>query len=821
MSRPTTRQLLLKKTSRSIKHNWGQFLAIIGITAIAVTLFLGLSANALSFEERVNRLYDGSNVADVWVTVDECNDQTEATITGVLQNEYKLSEDDYVIETRGYIPSYINKGSAYAIVESEIPTVCAPQIVDQAEGCDYLVDQDYLILDNMMLEDDLNTSLAVGSPVEISLSISLLPDFLQPFLPENIQAAGVLPLNFEVTASMNFAENINVSSFTSSCFIVSEAFFKSALETALISELGSNLSSIISPYIENLSFENQYVISLPSNSNSANIVSSITSALTGTSSTLLVYDLDSAPFNLIVQTDIDQAIALSYVFPFVFFFVAILVILTTMSQLIVKERMEIGTLKALGVSNNRIMASYMWLMLALVGIGLLIGVALGPELLPLVMDIKYSILYSIPSFRYVFPWMYFGITVGVLAVFTVLVVYLSCRSEMKLTPASSMRPHVFKELKAKPKKEGKKEKYLYLKMAWRNIRQNLAKSIMVVIGVAGCTALLVCGYGIDDTIDYSIESDMTNFYSADIQLTYSSGTTSLEEQLLAYDEVTEVEELRSLTASVVKEGTNVSYDTTVYIVPDQHEFSKVDLGDGTKAMISQKVQSEGNFKVGDIISFEIAGETKSIEIGGVYSAFVRHGIFISVNAEGFEDTLNTYTTGFVNVASGVDPEEFAKVLRSDFVQVTSYSTFQSTYDYVESIASSVSYMTLSIKIFAILLAVVVLFNITYMNYKERYRQIATLKVVGFNNVDIAKSLVYETMILVLVGAVIGLLLGFPLEILILFINRNAIVEFLYTCTWLTYLISALITLGAALVINILLALRIKGVPMVESLKSIE
>ncbi len=821
MSRPTTTSLLLKKTSRSIRHNWGQFLAIIGITAIAVTLFLGLSANALSFEERVNRLYDASNVADVWVTVDSCNDQTEATINSVLQDEYKLSEDDYVMEKRGYIPSYLNESAAYAIVTSEVPTINSPDIVNQMEGHNYLEDQDYLILDNMMLVDDLNTSLAVGSSVEISLSISLLPEFLQPFLPENIQSAGVLPMNFEVTASMNFAENINVSSFTSSCFIVSESYFKATLEDTLILELGSNLSSIVHSYLEDLSFENQYVISLSNKSQRASIANSLTTALTGTSSTLLIYDLDSAPFNIIVQTDIDQAIALSYVFPFVFFFVAILVILTTMSQLIVKERMEIGTLKALGVKNSRILLSYMWLMFALVGIGLVIGVAIGPELLPLIMDIKYSILYSIPAFKYVFPWSYFFITIAVLAVFTAVVVFFACRSELRLTPASSMRPHVVKALKAKDEKKEGKNRFLYLKMAGRNIRLNLAKSIMVIIGIAGCTALLVTGYGIDDTIDHSIEQDMTNFYSADIMLTYSTGTTSMEEKLLEYDEVVEIEELRSMTTGIIKEGSTSSYDTTIYIVPEKHDFSKVDLGDETKAIMSQKVQSEGNLKVGDTISFEIAGETKTVQIGGVYNAFVRHGIFISVDAEGFENTLSTYTTGFVNLKEGIDPDEFAKVLQSDLTEVISYSTYESTYDYVESIAGSVSTMTMTIKIFAILLAVVVLFNITYMNYKERYRQIATLKVVGFNNVDIAKSLVYETMILVVVGTVIGLLGGFPLEILILFINRNAIVEFLYTCTWLTYLISALITLGAALIINILLALRIKSVPMVESLKSIE
>ena len=135
--------------------------------------------------------------------------------------------------------------------------------------------------------------------------------------------------------------------------------------------------------------------------------------------------------------------------------------------------------------------------------------------------------------------------------------------------------------------------------------------------------------------------------------------------------------------------------------------------------------------------------------------------------------------------------------------------------------SSISVMTLAVKCFAIILAVVVLYNLALLNFKERNRDIATMKVLGFNQLEIMMSLIIEIMVLTTIGILLGLLLGKPLEVAVLMVNRTPLVEFLYTVFPKTYLISFAITFGTSLFVNFILSLKARGVKMVESLKSVD
>ncbi len=809
MSRVTVSGVLTRKTTRSIRHNWGQFLAIIGITAIAVTLFLGLSASAKSLDDRVNRLYTECNVADIWVTADSYNEDDQAAIESMLDGEDLL-------EKRSYLPSYLGTRSMYAVIVDEYPAISSPIIVDDIEGTDYYSENaEFLIVDDSM-------EITAGETVEVSFSSSL---FEVGGVSLSSFVGDLVTLEFTTTSTMNYAENINTAEFSTSCFVISNAYFKEVFANYIysIDGLGS-LQSLVVSLIEETDFSNQFVIKTGANTDVKALESQINSYYYSKEENNLVYlfDLDNAVFNTIVQADIQQAWALSYVFPFIFFLVAILVILTTITQLIIKERMEIGTLKAIGVSKNAILSQYMALMFVLVGIGFVIGAILGPIILPMIMGIKYNILYSLPAFRFVFPWLYFVIALVAIMALTALVVWLACRREMKLMPVSSMRPPQIKALKPK-KDEGNRRfeaRFLYIKMALRNIRLSPTKSVMVVLGILGCTMLLVSGYGIDDTIDHSVDYDLANFYDADITLRYNTGSVSMAEELKQFDEITYFEEQRTETATITNQRNDISYETNIYVVSETPKIINVDFNPDYLC-VSQKVANEANVKIGDELTFEIMGVEYSGTVGQIYDTFVYHGVFASSTNPAYAELYETKTTAFIRVADDVDHDEFGTFLLNNVSEAASYTTYEWTVDYITSIVSSVDTMTLSIKIFAILLAVVVLFNLTYLNFKERTRQIATLKVVGFSRANIGKTLVYESMLLVIVGAVLGLLLGFPLEILILFINRNAIVEFLYVCTWQTYLISFLITTLVALAINLLLTLRIKSVKMVESLKSIE
>lgn len=787
-----------------MKQNWGQFLAIVSIALIAVTLFLGLSANALSFDERVDRFYEQGNVSDIFITTNGNNDEILNTLTSNLK-------DDAYIEERGYIPSLFNNRDAFMGVSPSYPSICKPIIVEG--GVDE--NNDFLIFDSTLSSVEVfNNTVAVGEVVSIGIPTSIIPSPYDSLFPSN--DSGVFTLNFKTTGSMMFNENIENGAYTPPTFLISETYLKNKIIDTLVL-LFPTLENLIVETVNNFSFINQYLIKLKDSSQLNQIKNNLVDIFKNNSDILSINTIDEMPFNMIIQSDIQQATQLTYVFPFFFFFVAILVILTTISQLIIKERTDIGTLKALGVPSKTIFLSYLILMLSLVGVGFVLGAIIGPLLIPYVMNIKYEILYILPNITYVFPTLYFFITFFILSILTTLVVFLACKEELKLSPAASMRPKKYKAIKSKNKNVSKPPKFLSLKMAFRNIRLNIVKSLMVIIGVTGCTALLVCGFGIDDTITYSINHTMDHFFSTDIRLTYTQDTPSIKDALLDIDGVKEVEEMRNASITIIGEN---NIDTKLYVVDGEHPFNKVDF-DYDKIAISQKVAQDAHIGVGDEVTFSLLGINYQGEVGTIYDTFLQHGIYVNASYEPYASLYEVVNSALINVEDGYDIDEVANNIKNNVSQVGLAQTKEYTINYVGDVAGSIKYMTLTVKVFAILLAVVVLYNLAYLNFKERIRQMATLKVLGFSNFNIAKSLIYETMLLVFVGTIFGLLLGFPTEFLVLYINRNSIVEFLYTVTPLTYFISFLISFVTGLLINILLSLYIKNVKMVESLKSIE
>ena len=835
--------IFFKKCQRSIKHSVGQFIAIIGIASIAVTLFLGLASNSLSLSERVNRFYKQGNAGDVYVT---CRgyDETEETAIKNILTSYGGGE----LIHRGYLPTFLNDTSALACIYDEIPTINKPIIVEELNDSS-IPEENFLYIDETLTHiKNYKNPIKIGDDVKLSIESSYVLMGLKSQFPgldfSNLEGLdGLLfELNFKVTGTMKFVENIQNGDYSSNSYVISKQYvvqvFIETLKKSLIeNNISENFANYISNYLknslENIVFANQYILKVNNNSKTNQIINDIDQYYENKyinepdkNTLLYVSGLKDQPFNTVIQMDIKQSYQLMIVFPFLFFFVAILVILTTISQLIIKERTEIGTLKALGVKNSTLYAYYMTLMIVLVGIGLLIGGIIGPILIPFILNIKYSILYSLPSMSYVFPFLYFFLIGILLTGLTCLCVFFSTRKEITLSPSESMRPKKVKVIRAKDnisrtKKDKIANRLISLKMALRNIRLNFLKSIMVVVGVMGCTSLLVAGFGIEDTLNYSIDYDMDHFYKGDVMLTYNSGSKSKKEEILSNfsSDIELINELR--TISVEAYGKK-QIKTTVFVLEPNHELIDADF-DYTKVMITQKVANDGNYKVGDTIEFDILNNHYSALIDKIGTTFSRHGIYVSTLNPDFASLLDTVSSSFIKIKSTSlkDPETLGEEITQKVEGISIFTTHEMIRVNINNVISSVQMMTLTIKVFAILLAVVVLYNLAFLNFKERIREMATLKVLGFPNSQIAKSLIYETMILVFVGTIFGLCVGFPVEYLVLYVNRNSLIEFLYTVFNKSYIISFVLSFITGLIINILLSLSIKKVKMVESLKSVE
>jgi putative ABC transport system permease protein len=825
---------------RDLKSHWAQFLAIIGIGGVAVTLFVGLLANAESVENRVNQAYDEGNMADLWVTT-SFYDATDREALLSLSGEAGGAEGRFLMAGR------IGNSTVTSVVTPSLPSISKPYAFENEEA-----PGDHYVLVDTALAHDSDAERAkrfqVGKTIEVAYDISSYIDsksasFLNNLLIEggkNIFLDSSLTLNFQITGIMSYPENICKASYNSSTFLVDDETFRDEVYRLLSANFNSTGLSLIYKTLHSsilswgdgsvnpasqLAMPNQYLLTLKDKSQSQAAIDKINAYFAGKNKNNLanVSDRSNMAFVTTMHNDVIQARQFTFLFPFVFFFVAVLVILTTLSQIILKERLQIGTMKALGLTSHEIYLHYISLAMSVVGIGTLIGEIIGPILIPFILGQKYDILYSLPPRSYVFPLLYGLLTAVVFLGVTALVTYLVCRREVRLKPAESMRPAIphIKAVESQLLASKKSVRFLSFKMAFRNIRMDHVKSIMVVAGVMGCTALLCCGFGIEDTVNYGIAHDMALGNNAPISCSFSSPQTR---EVIGKDVLIEgVDSYEPYTRamSTIRFG-ETSANSYVYILGnDENSHLKVDFSND-KVALSEKAARETGASVGDQVSFTYGTYTFKAEVETIYEAFIYNGVMVHASSPLLASTRagDTFQGAYLELKEGADPSEVKSRLQGISYMI-SVTTQQDWNNEVNDIMSGVLIMTNAVKVFAIILAVVVLYNLALLNFRERTRDIATLKVLGFTRREIAFSLLWETMTLTFVGVLIGLLLGYPFMLAVMKLNIVELVEYLYTITWQSYVYSFLLTFVVAFIVNAWLSYRTGQVKMVESLKSVE
>ncbi|MBO4737260.1 MAG: ABC transporter permease, partial [Bacilli bacterium] len=459
----SVKKLLAKLGLREIKNNWKQFLAIIAIGSIAVTLFVGLMANADNFESRVQKTFDSGNMADLWVTTKTYDENDVYRIRQIVGEEGE-------VESRFEAMGQAGHHSVYVGITYGEPTISHPYDLQKTEEdtSDYFVRIDES-LGSKGNDDSVMGSYSLGGDLALTIDMSTLTSrsaWLSDLLnldkyyedDKNPLKAKTVELDFKVTALMKFPENITKSLYNSSTIIVSDYAFRKAFDKMLSGNMKEGISEeekreeidLIYEVLTEVSLfhrhgylsPNQYLITLNDGVDPSLVKGKISDYFKAkkANNLLSVNDRSDMPFVITVTNDVAQARNFTFLFPFVFFFVAVLVILTTTSQIILKERMQIGTMKALGLKKGEIMSLYVSITLALVGIGTLIGEIVGPILIPWIMDKKYAIIYTLPKLGYVFPWVTGILTAVSFLLIAAGVTYFIARREISLKPCESMRP---------------------------------------------------------------------------------------------------------------------------------------------------------------------------------------------------------------------------------------------------------------------------------------------------------------------------------------------------------------------------------------------
>lgn len=555
-----------------------------------------------------------------------------------------------------------------------------------------------------------------------------------------------------------------------------------------------------------------------------------------------VYTRDGNPGYTGMGDDASRIGAVAKVFPLFFFLVAALVCLTTMTRMVEEERIQIGTLKALGYNTFTIAMKYLTYSLLASLIGSIIGFTIGFQLFPRLILFVYGAMYSTPYIMAPFHLDLALISTAIAVVTTVSASLFATLNELRETPAVLMQPKAPKPgkriLLERIKPLWKRLSFSY-KVTFRNIFRYKKRLLMTVIGIAGCTALLVTAFGISDSVGAIMGKQFDEIFVYDGMAILN---TDKEESLRNLDvilgdepEVKSYVSAHSETITAKSENTTRDYEVSLMTPLNTETFKEffnlhvrgsketLDLTD-EGAVITEKLANMLDVGVGDTMSYtDTDNHTYEFKVVGIAENYLSHYIFMSPTYYDKvtlrEPEINTGLFTFKDLKN-TDLSAFkGKLMENEgvlgsMIVATIQEEFGTSLD-------SLDYVVLILILAAGALAFVVLYNLTNINITERIREIATIKVLGFRNKEVSAYIYRENIFLTLIGTFVGLFLGLVLHKYVMGTMEVDNMMFGRVISFMSFGYSAIFTMGFSFLVNWVMFYKLKKVNMVESLKSIE
>ena len=521
-------------------------------------------------------------------------------------------------------------------------------------------------------------------------------------------------------------------------------------------------------------------------------------------------------------------------FPIIFYLVAILISSTSMSRMVEEERGDIGTLKALGYSNLRIINKYIAYSLLSTVLGGIIGMFIGFILIPTVVWENYSIIYYLPEFypKLRFSYGILGTVIAVICI-TGSTVH-SAYKELKDEPSSLMRP--------KAPKMGKKvilEKIPFIwkrlnfssKTTVRNVFRYKKRALMTIIGISGCTALILAGFGLRDSIKDIAEYQYGRVFEYDLVVSLNKEDEELVNLVKDSDIVESVSLTDSLSGSISAEG--IKRDTSIIVVENTEDFKNIanlrDIDSGNiidpsneGVLISDKLASLLEIEKGENITLTDSDNNEfEYKVLGIVENYIGHYVYI--NKDLYESKENDFNinTLFIKYKEGNNDNEAFEEMLLDDNSVTSITVVENSLEHVRDLLKSLDLVVMILIVSSALLAFVVLYNLANVNISERVREIATLKVLGFYDKEVDNYINRESIILTCIGILIGLIAGVFLTGFVISTCETENMRFARNILLHSYIYSILITSVFSIIVNFATHFVLKKINMVESLKSIE
>ena len=550
-----------------------------------------------------------------------------------------------------------------------------------------------------------------------------------------------------------------------------------------------------------------------------------------------IQDRGALPSYASVDSDASSIEAIATVFPVIFFTVAVLISLTTVTRMVEEDRGLIGLYKALGYSRARIQSKYLIYSATACIAGGIAGDVLGFLALPAIIFTIFKTMYALPPFQFHFDFGSALLGVALFAVGIVGATFIACRQVLKETPASLMRPKAPRAgariLLERITPIWKRLGFLN-KVTARNLFRYKKRFFMTVFGIAGCTALLICGLGIRDTV---ISLKPRQYGEAGVVRYDLMAVTADDDYAAARDELLDADEVDELLGlridSVTAEFDGVRESVQIMVVPDGTDLSsylKMESLDGRAltvpaggALITKNAEQVLGFALGDSVTLQDSSLRQGeVRIDDIVLNYLGNFVFMDQSTYREAFGKDAAPNAFLALLNGGDDAQiaFADELAADDLFMTVSSTARIANDFSESF-KIVDVVVYVVTVMAAALAFAVVFTLSTTNISERERELATIKVLGFRRREVYRYINKETVILTLVGIVAGFPLGYAITRSLTVILRMPSLYFDTLVELPTYAIAAAMSLLFTLIINAITNRSLDRVDMVGALKSAE
>lgn len=755
--------MLFKKMIRDIKENKTQFISIFLMAFLGVFVFTGISAECIGLQHSGNLFYNQTNFADGWIYGNDLNDNILNKVDNL--NSTSSSERQLIIKSTAKLkgnPEITlhflekNKISKFYLLEGK------PLDINDKNGI--WLDKRFADTKNLSLGDNITLDY---NGIEIEKEIKGLgysPEYVYEY-SGNTLTPDFSKYGFAYLSYKGFPSSIQYNTI-----LVKTHDDIHNYEKQINNTLKDNYTSFVS-HDTHISYS-QYA------------------------------------------SEIDQHKMMGDIFPIVFIIIAFLTLLTTMTRLVANQRTEIGTLKSLGFSNKSIILHYISYGFYLVLAGGILGLILGPISLPYLFYPSMSSFYTLPNWDPGFDIKFIVMAI-LMVLFATLVTYLATRSISKESPAVAIRPKPPKITTTGFLEKLKIWNKLSFNVRWnyRDTKRNKVRGLMTIIGVMGCTALLISAFGMNDCINEVRDwqyNDISH-YESKLVLSNNVNITDIDKIVNEIDGDKIMESSVEIKANNVKKsGSLLVYNETSLITPTNDNREQINLPrDGVS--ISKKMAELLGVEKGDSIQWHVSGVNKWVKtnISEIYSDPTSQGLI--VHEKHFKDLGYNYTPTSILTSEHIN---------KNYTGVDTVNTIDDLVNSWNDLTESMIIMVFTLITFASILSIVVLYNLGLLSFTEIERDMATLKVIGFRTKNLRKLLLTQNLWFSTIGFILGIPLGYMLIKAMLDSSGDSFYYSLHLSLF-NLALTFLITFGLSILVNLLFSRKIKNINMVESLKGVE